>query len=74
MVLSEISQLLKTVLSKRGAEELGGWLKGVYLPRIGCPPGLAEEFVNLPTAIRRDEVLTFSTFRGSPADTSAVEG
>lgn len=45
MVVSEISQLLKTVLAKRGAEELGGWLKGVYLPRIGCPPGLAEEFV-----------------------------
>ncbi|CAO1623604.1 unnamed protein product [Parajaminaea phylloscopi] len=46
MVLTEIAQLLKTVLAKRGAQETGGWLLEVYFPRIQCPQEMATDFWN----------------------------
>lgn len=46
MVLSEIAQLFKTILSKRGSQEMGSWLLEVYFPRIQCPSEMATDFWN----------------------------
>lgn len=46
MVLTEIATLLKTILNARGPVELPAFLTEVYLPKIGCPPELAAQFVD----------------------------
>lgn len=59
LVLTEMSSVLKTILSARGPLELPGFLMEVYFPKIGCPAELGAQFVD---NLRTLETRKFKTY------------